>query len=191
MSTKNLGAIVPRIGPNGNWWIGNKDLGVYADVGAIRDVKADLVNGKVPISQLPSYVDDVIEAYYNDVNGLFYWDDTYTTELEPETGKIYICKNSGKTFRWTGTIYQPISSFGGSYNDLTDVPLVTDSMMLIDGQLVLTDNGERICAVQITDQRVDEASTNAVSNKAMVEHVKESVRVDSETLNDVLDAILQ
>ena len=34
-------------------------------------------NGKVPSSQLPSYVDDVIEGYYKEADGKFYKESTY------------------------------------------------------------------------------------------------------------------
>lgn len=54
--------------------------------------KADLEDGKVPESQLPSYVDDVVE-----VDGVF--------PAEGESGKIYVDKTTNKTYRWTGEQY--------------------------------------------------------------------------------------
>lgn len=64
-------------------------------------------NGKVPSSQLPSYVDDVIEGYY--YNNKFYEDAAHTTEITGATGKIYIDLVSNKTYRWSGTGYAEIS----------------------------------------------------------------------------------
>ena len=64
-------------------------------------------NGKVPSSQLPSYVDDVIEGYY--YNGQFYTDSAHTHLITPETGKIYVDLNTNKTYRWGGTTYVEIS----------------------------------------------------------------------------------
>ena len=64
-------------------------------------------NGKVPSSQLPSYVDDVIEGYY--YNGQFYTDSAHTKLITPETGKIYVDLNTNKTYRWGGTTYVEIS----------------------------------------------------------------------------------
>lgn len=56
-------------------------------------------NGKVPTSQLPSYVDDVVE---------------YATRQEfpipGESGKIYIDTSTNKTYRWGGTTYVDITS---------------------------------------------------------------------------------
>ena len=65
-------------------------------------------NGKVPSSQLPSFVDDVIEGYY--YNGQFYEESTHTTVITPETGKIYTDLSTNKTYRWGGTAYVEISA---------------------------------------------------------------------------------
>lgn len=66
-------------------------------------------NGKVPESQLPSYVDDVVEGYLNE--NKFYEEDTHTTEITAESGKIYVDLTGGanKTYRWSGTTYVEIS----------------------------------------------------------------------------------
>lgn len=73
-------------------------LALKTAVDASLALKADLVSGKIPASQLPSYVDDVIEVV------LF-------TDLpaEGEAGKIYVVKNTNLTYRWTGTDYIEIS----------------------------------------------------------------------------------
>ena len=65
-------------------------------------------NGKVPSSQLPSYVDDVIEGYY--YNGKFYKESSHTTEIAGESGKIYTDLGNNKTYRWSGTTYTEISA---------------------------------------------------------------------------------
>ena len=55
--------------------------------------------GRVPSSQLPSYVDDVIDV------------DTYSNLPNPgEAGKIYITTDNNKQYRWSGTGYAEISS---------------------------------------------------------------------------------
>lgn len=60
--------------------------------------KADLVGGKVPSTQLPSYVDDVLE-YGN------------STALPPtgEAGKIYVTIDDNLEYRWSGSVYAQIS----------------------------------------------------------------------------------
>ena len=67
--------------------------------------KADLVGGKVPASELPSYVDDVIEGYYDENADKFYEDAQHTTEITPETGKIYVDLTDDKSYRWSGSTY--------------------------------------------------------------------------------------
>lgn len=69
------------------------------DLNTALSTKADLVSGKVPASQLPSYVDDVIEV--NDFASL---------PVTGEQGKIYITIDTNKTYRWSGSTYIEISA---------------------------------------------------------------------------------
>lgn len=80
-------------------------------------------SGKVPSSQLPSYVDDVIEAYIRSgqtalsQNWLATGSATGTV-ITPEAGKIYVLMNSDSTyaanteFRWGGTTYVQLNDSG-------------------------------------------------------------------------------
>lgn len=72
--------------------------------------KADLVDGKVPSSQLPSYVDDVVEGYYNEQDGKFYEESTFIHEITPERSKIYVDLGADITYRWSGSEYVAISN---------------------------------------------------------------------------------
>ena len=63
--------------------------------------------GRVPSSQLPSYVDDVIEGYL--YNSKFYKESAHTTSITGETGKIYVDLTSNKTYRWSGSAFVVIS----------------------------------------------------------------------------------
>lgn len=66
--------------------------------GAANGVAELNSSGKVPSSQLPSYVDDVIEvSTYNDL------------PLEGETGKIYVTTDSNNSYRWSGSAYVQIN----------------------------------------------------------------------------------
>lgn len=75
-------------------------------------------DGKVPSSQLPSYVDDVVDAYI--VSGATALSAGWLSAtsggsaLTPETGKIYVVLSAGeylnKTYRWSGTTYVEISA---------------------------------------------------------------------------------
>lgn len=62
--------------------------------------KADLVDGKIPAAQLPSYVDDVVEGYLYE--GDFYEDVEHTQQITPESSKIYLDLPNNMTYRWDG-----------------------------------------------------------------------------------------
>lgn len=64
--------------------------------------------GKVPASQLPSYVDDVLEGYLH--NSSFYRDSAFKTTYAKETGKIYVDLPTGRIYRFGGTTFAEISS---------------------------------------------------------------------------------
>lgn len=65
-------------------------------------------NGKIPSSQLPSYVDDCVEGYL--YNNKLYKESSHTTEISGESGKIYIDLASNKTYRWSGSAFVEISA---------------------------------------------------------------------------------
>lgn len=73
------------------------------------DGKADLENGKVPAAQLPSFVDDVIEGYYNTTDHKFYEESTYITEITGESDKLYVSLDTNKTYRWSGSAFVEVS----------------------------------------------------------------------------------
>lgn len=79
--------------------------------GAVNGLAELDSTGKVPSTQLPSYVDDVIEGYY--YNSKFYKESTHTNEITGETGKIYVNLGEGtdqnKTYRWSGSAFVVIS----------------------------------------------------------------------------------
>lgn len=80
--------------------------------------------GKIPTSQLPSYVDDVLEGYIgstalhfystaeaaatNDGNTDLITDEAGTT-VDHKRGVIYVDLATNKTYRWSGTQYTEIS----------------------------------------------------------------------------------
>ena len=63
--------------------------------------KADLINGVIPTSQLPSYVDDVLN-----------FPDLASFPSLGEDGKIYIAVDVNKTYRWGGSSYVEIGGGG-------------------------------------------------------------------------------
>ena len=109
--TSNYNDLTNKPSINGVTLTGNKttgDLGITASgVGAIPSTDkganggvAELdSNGKVPSSQLPSYVDDVLS--YSSQSAF---------PATGETGKIYIAEDTNKTYRWSGSAYAEISA---------------------------------------------------------------------------------
>ena len=84
--------------------IGHTHTGVYQPVGdyatnSALTSKADLENGKIPASQLPSFVDDVVEAA-----------NYAALPATGESGKIYVTLDTNLTYRWTGSGYAEISA---------------------------------------------------------------------------------
>jgi hypothetical protein len=81
---------------------------VNEDIEQLKSNKADLINGKVPASQLPAFVDDVIEGKLISISGVT----VFSVEgipVTPENGKIYVDTLTNKQFRWSGTQYIEIS----------------------------------------------------------------------------------
>ena len=66
-------------------------------------------DGKVPAAQLPSFVDDVVE-----------YADLASFPATGETSKIYVAKDSNKTYRWSGSQYIEISASPGTTDSVTE-----------------------------------------------------------------------
>ena len=66
-------------------------------------------SGKVPSTQLPSYVDDVVEGA-----------NLAALPATGETGKIYVTLDTNKTYRWSGSAYVEISASPGSTDAVTE-----------------------------------------------------------------------
>lgn len=93
-------------------------------------------NGLVPSSQLPSYVDDVIEV------------STFSALPDTgESGKIYVTQDTNLTYRWSGTAYVEISqslalgetsstAYAGDKGKAT-----TDKLNRIPNKLIIDANG--------------------------------------------------
>lgn len=76
-----------------------KDYIPTSQKGAASGVATLDASGKVPTSQLPSYVDDVLE-----------YSAKSSFPATGETGKIYVDTATNKTYRWGGSAYVEISA---------------------------------------------------------------------------------
>lgn len=117
-------------------------------------------DGLVPASQLPSYVDDVLE-----------FADQASFPATGETGKIYVALDVNKTYRWSGSAYVEISQ--------SLVP--NDGTLTIEGGAGLDGTGtfsaDQATNATITLSHEDTSSQATVTNTG--NNVIQSVGVDA------------
>lgn len=77
------------------------EVGAYSkeETDALLAERAPLVEGKVPSDYLPSYVDDVLE-----------FEGGSEFPNPGESGKIYVAKDTNKSYRWSGSTYVQLTS---------------------------------------------------------------------------------
>jgi hypothetical protein len=83
-------------------------LSNQTDLNNALALKANLVGGKVPASELPSYVDDVVEVA-----------NFASLPATGETGKIYITLDTNFIYRWTGSTYVEIKDSSAVWGAIT------------------------------------------------------------------------
>ena len=102
----NINSLVGNFGVN--WGQITGTLSNQTDLNTALGLKADLVGGKVPSSQLPSYVDDIVEvANYA------------ALPATGETGKIYVVLDTNKIYRWSGSAYIEIADSTAVWGAIT------------------------------------------------------------------------
>ena len=132
---------------------------------AATDNFAHLVDGKVPASQLPSYVDDVVE--YDSKNDF----------PEPgETGKIYVDKSTSLTYRWRGSTYIQVGGGELALESGTGDVLIqtTDPNQSFK---VMTDGRAKVRSAPVEDDDV-------VRNKELEERSFAYYSIEAETARD-------
>jgi hypothetical protein len=83
-------------------------LSNQTDLNNALALKANLVGGKVPSSELPSYVDDVVEVA------------TFSAlPATGEIGKIYVILDTNKIYRWSGSVYVEIADSTAVWGAIT------------------------------------------------------------------------
>lgn len=140
---------------------GQLDLKLDATLKGAVDGLAELDGtGKVPSSQLPSYVDDVVE-----------YENLAAFPALGATGLIYVALDSNKTYRWSGSTYVEISAG----------PASTDALGEGSTNLYFTDARAKTAAVvdSMAGSETDQApSVSAV--KAFITSAGGVVIVDDE-----------
>lgn len=125
-----------------------------SDINDILPLKADLISGKVPSSQLPSYVDDILEGYL--LSNVFYEDSGHTIVIPAEIGKIYIDLTFGeknREYRYSGSIYVQITN--GLIANTDDVPESANNLYYTSARSVLKED---------KTNKTDDIETNKTSS---------------------------
>ena len=138
--------------------------------------------GKVPSSQLPSFVDDVIEVATLD-----------ELPATGEAGKIYVTKDTNLTYRWSGSKYVEISAslalgetsstaYAGDKGKAT-----TDSL---NAHLADFNNPHKVNKAQVGLGNVDNTSDKdkpvSDATQQLINEVKESINSGNTTITDNL-----
>ena len=119
--------------------------------------KADLVDGKVPSSQLPGYVDDVEE--YADLAGF---------PAEGSAGKLYVAQDSNKVYRWSGTVYIEISASPGSTDEVAEGAI----------NLYFTDERAQLALVSALSDKADLVHTHVAADITDFDSAAEAALAD-------------
>ena len=108
---------------------------------------ATLVNGTVPAAQLPSFVDDVIEAA-----------GAVNFPATGDAGVIYVDTATDKAYRWSGSTYIEISASPGTTDDVAEGSL---NLYHTNARVISAINGQAITPGDITTSGVF-STTNAI-----------------------------
>lgn len=137
----------------------------------VKKTEKGVANGIAPLDSnklispdyLPSYVDDVIEVYASfdkSSSGVLeniqlYLDEQKTQSVTGERGKIYIDLLTNYQFRWSGTIFTPISIPDSSIVDLGqfESEAAADNVMLADNTGVIFNSQCLIITYKIGEHR--------------------------------------
>jgi hypothetical protein len=111
-------------------------------------LKADLISGKVPASQLPSYVDDVIEVA-----------NFGALPVTGEAGKIYLTLDTELIYRWSGTMYVEVSP-----NAIPNLQQVTDEGNTTTNEIII--NAIRFYAIGSTIS-ISDISVNPLASRSV------------------------
>ena len=126
-STSGVGTFTVKPS-NGNAQTVSIYMGTSGGAGSIVTLDS---NGLIPSSQLPSYVDDTIEGYYDSTTDKFYTTSEKTTEIPGETGKIYVDLGTNNIYRWTGSTWANLTAASPTLVGVRDVVADTNGRLTI------------------------------------------------------------
>lgn len=147
-------------------------------------------NGKVPAAQLPSYVDDVVE-----------FDNRAAFPPTGEDSKIYVDKETNKTYRWGGSDYVEISASlalgetsstafpgdrGKAVEDYMNIGHIPNSEKGASGGVATLDGDGKIPAAQLTITRTVKTLSAVGDTYTVTGYIVSVMIVDSVTKEQVL-----
>ena len=153
-----------------------KDIFIHSQLGADNGIATLDENGKIPSSQLPSYVDDILDGTYDKNNNLFL--DLNGNPYTPATGKIYVDIKTRITYRWSGNSYVEIAS---------SLALGTTSSTAFPGDrgLILEQKAEKL------EQKVDELEQKIETGGGSAEIGDGYIYVDLDEISEPTEEIIK
>ena len=125
-----------------------------SEMGVANGVATLGEDGKIPSSQLPSYVDDVLE-YENKV----------AFPTTGESGKIYVAKDTNLTYRWGGSAYIEISA-SLALGETSSTAYAGDKGKALDTRIStaegnISTNAEEITSLETRTTKLENGTTPA------------------------------
>ena len=157
------------------------EMGVASGVATLNE------EGKVPVSQLPSFVDDIVEA-----------DSLDEFPEVGEVGKIYLAKDTNIIYRWSGSKYVEISSslaLGETSSTAYPGDKGKETTDKVNEHVANTENPHQVTKAQVGLANVDNTSDMdkpvSTATQAAIDKVKEdleqSIGGGSETLTSHIE----
>lgn len=165
-------------------------------------------NGKIPTSQIPGSIDEVIDSYI--VSGATALSSGWLSKtsggsaLTPETGVIYVVLSSGaylnKTYRWSGSTYVEISASPGQATESSAgiVEIATtaevtagtdDTRMVTPSKLAGALSSYASASKTLTNTTFNANGTgNSISNLEVADFASGVVRTQSDGIRSVSNA---
>lgn len=153
-------------------------------------LKADLVGGLIPSSQLPAYVDDVLDTFV--VGSIPLASDWLSltsggTALTPEGGKIYLVTSTGtyenKQYRWSGTQYAEISSSLTLGEGVDNAYYGNLGKIAYDHSQLAAGNPHDVKATQITDFDTEVSDNSSVAANTSKISYTDAAAVSANTIH--------
>lgn len=141
------------------------DDNVISKLGAVNGIAQLNNDGKVPLSQLPSFIEKIIEGTM-DNSGVFTPSDNSESDLVERESYVYLDINDGNSYRWSGSTYV----FIGNTNDLDkqiDSELDEDSVHAVENRVItqkISEVNNRIYSLSTSKENISNKVSTLSNN---------------------------